>query len=194
MQVVCGVDEAGRGPLAGPVTASAVILPENFPIEMLDDSKRLSPEQRDELSVLIKNGAIAWAVGWASHGEIDRTNILAATLLAMRRAVEFLGVRPDRIIVDGLFVPEVPYPATAVVKADSLIPTVMAASILAKTARDQWMSEYSVRDPRYGFERHKGYPTRDHRDRIREHGPCPIHRQSFRLLENASSCPLSRPG
>jgi ribonuclease HII len=194
MELVCGVDEAGRGPLAGPVTAGAVILPPDFPIDILDDSKRLSPTQRDERAELIRARAVAWALGWASHGEIDRINILAATLLAMRRAVLLLHVHPDRIIVDGLNVPEVPYPATAVVRADSSVPAVMAASILAKTARDEWMVRYSVRDSRYGFERHKGYPTKYHRDRIRQVGPCPIHRRTFRLLEVATSCPPSGHG
>ena len=181
MQLICGIDEAGRGPLAGPVTAGAVILPEDFPTEMLDDSKRLSAKRRDECARLIIKRSVAWAIGWASHIEIDEINILAATLLAMQRAVQFLEVRPESVIVDGLHTPAVPYPTNAVVKADSVVPAVMAASILAKTARDAWMIDYSIRDPRYGFERHKGYPTRDHRDRIREHGLCPIHRRSFRV-------------
>lgn len=181
MQLICGVDEAGRGPLAGPVTAGAVILPKGFPTEVLDDSKRLSAKQRDESAQLIMRRSVAWAIGWASHIEIDEINILAATLLAMRRAVQFLDVSPESVIVDGLHTPALPCPANAVVRADSVVPAVMAASILAKTARDAWMIDYSIRDPRYGFERHKGYPTRDHRDRIREHGRCPIHRRSFRV-------------
>ncbi|MEE8441838.1 MAG: ribonuclease HII [Spirochaetia bacterium] len=179
MQLLCGVDEAGRGPLAGPVTAGAVILPDDFPHEILGDSKRLSAKQRDECARLIMKRSVAWAVGWASHLEIDEINILTASLLAMRRAVQFLDVRPESVIVDGLHTPALPYPTSAVVKADSLIPAVMAASILAKTTRDAWMIEYSIRDPRYRFERHKGYPTRDHRDRIHRYGPCPIHRRSF---------------
>ncbi|MBU8913754.1 MAG: ribonuclease HII [Spirochaetales bacterium] len=181
MQLICGVDEAGRGPLAGPVTAGAVILPKGFPTEVLDDSKRLSAKQRDESAQLIMTRSVAWAIGWASHIEIDEINILAATLLAMRRAVQFLDLSPESVIVDGLHTPALPCPANAVVRADSVVPAVMAASILAKTARDAWMIDYSIRDPRYGFERHKGYPTRDHRDRIREHGRCPIHRRSFRV-------------
>lgn len=181
MQLTCGVDEAGRGPLAGPVTAGAVILPKEFPIETLDDSKRLSAKRRNECAELIMDRSVAWAIGWASHLEIDQFNILAATLLAMQRAVQFLEVCPEDVIVDGLHTPPLPYPTQAVVKADSLIPAVMAASILAKTARDAWMIEYSIRDPRYGFERHMGYPTKDHRDRIRRYGRCPIHRRSFRV-------------
>ena len=181
MQLLCGVDEAGRGPLAGPVTAGAVILPKDFPIETLDDSKRLSAKRRDECARLIIKRSVAWAIGWASHLEIDQINILAATLLAMRRAVQFLDTRPESVIVDGLHSPTLPYPTKAVVKADSLIPAVMAASILAKTARDAWMTDYAIRDPRYGFERHMGYPTRDHRDRIHRYGRCPIHRRSFRV-------------
>jgi len=181
MQLICGVDEAGRGPLAGPVTAGAAILPDDFPIEILDDSKRLSAKQREACTAVVMDRSIAWALGWASHLEIDQINILAATLLAMQRAVRSLEQRPQRVIVDGLHAPDLPYPTEAVVKADSLIPAVMAASILAKTARDAWMTDYSIRDPRYGFERHMGYPTRDHRERIREHGRCPIHRLSFRV-------------
>ena len=181
MHLICGVDEAGRGPLAGPVAACAVILPEDFPTEILDDYKRLSAKRRTESAELIMKRSVAWAVGWASHIEIDEINILAATLLAMQRCVSFLDVRPEKVIVDGLHVPDLPYPTSAVVKADTLIPAVMAASILAKTARDAWMIDYSIRDPRYGFERHMGYPTRDHRDRIHEYGRCPIHRRSFRV-------------
>ena len=181
MQLICGIDEAGRGPLAGPVTAGAVILPEDFPTEMLNDSKQLSAKRRDECARLIIERSVAWAIGWASHTEIDEINILAATLLAMQRAVQFLEVRPESVIIDGLHTPALPYPTNAVVKADSVVPAVMAASILAKTARDAWMIDYAIRDPRYGFERHKGYPTRDHRNRIREHGRCPIHRRSFRV-------------
>lgn len=194
MRLTCGVDEAGRGPLAGPVTAGAVILPVHFPIEMLDDSKRLSVTQRNECALLIREQSMAWAVGWASHLEIDELNILGATLLAMRRAVLFLEVSPDDVVVDGVHTPDIPYPVRAVVKADSLIPAVMAASILAKTRRDAWMTEYSLRDPRYGFERHKGYPTNSHRNRIHQHGLCPIHRLSFRVSKAASSVPLSPHG
>ena len=181
MVVLCGVDEAGRGPLAGPVTAAAVILPQDFPIEYLDDSKRLSAERREECAEVIMKRAAEWAVGWASHIEIDEINILGASLLAMRRAVQMLQISPDRAIVDGLHAPDLPCLTETRVKADTLIPAVMAASILAKSARDKWMIRYSILDPRYGFERHKGYPTREHRERIHQIGRCPIHRLSFRV-------------
>jgi len=193
MELVCGVDEAGRGPLAGPVTAAAVILPPAFPGEVLADSKRLSPARRSELALRIRAEALDWGIGWASHGEVDRINILAASLLAMGRAIAQLTLTPDRIIVDGLHVPLTECPVEALVKADATIHSVMAASILAKTARDAWMVHYAVRDSRYGFDRHMGYPTRAHRDCIRLHGPAPIHRRTFRLLEDACGRPSAVP-
>jgi ribonuclease HII len=181
-EIVCGVDEAGRGPLAGPVTAAAVVLPPDFPGGFLADSKALSPSRREAAALVIRERATAWAVGWATAGEIDRLNIHHATLLAMRRAVEGLGVRPTQLLVDGLFVPDAGVPGRAVVRGDATVPEIMAASILAKTARDAWMTDYAVREPGYGFEKHKGYPTAEHRAAIARLGPCPIHRRSFRLL------------
>ena len=181
-EIVCGIDEAGRGPLAGPVTAAAVVLPADFPAGLLADSKALSPSRREAAALVIRDRATAWAVGWATPEEIDRVNIHHATLLAMRRAVEGLGVRPTQLLVDGLFVPDAGVPGRAVVRGDATVPEIMAASILAKTARDAWMTDYAVREPGYGFEKHKGYPTAEHRAAIARLGPCPIHRRSFRLL------------
>ena len=177
--LTCGVDEAGRGPLAGPVTAAAVILPDAFPIERLRDSKRLSPARRTELFALITGGAVAWALGWASHEEIDELNILRASHLAMRRAVDALAVKPERAIVDGSIVPELGVGAEAIVKADATVPAVMAASILAKVARDRWMEAYGRIEPGYEFHAHKGYPTARHRGLIATLGPSAIQRRSF---------------
>jgi len=180
--LICGIDEAGRGPLAGPVTAAAVILPPDFPREILADSKAISAGRREAAAVVIRERAVAWAVGWATSEEIDAINIHRATLLAMRRAVEALAVRPSMLLVDGLFVPEADVPGRAVVRGDATVPEIMAASIIAKTTRDAWMDEYAKREPGYGFEKHKGYPTREHRAAIARLGPCAIHRRSFRLL------------
>jgi ribonuclease HII len=181
--LVCGVDEAGRGPLAGPVTAAAVILPARarrlFARGDLRDSKILTCLRRERAALRIREVAVAWAIGWAWPDEIDRLNIHHATLLAMRRAVASLPVRPDRVIVDGRFVPALPLPARAVVDADATLPAVIAAGIVAKTARDRWMTVYATWEPRYGFDRHKGYPTEEHRRLLHELGPSPIHRRSF---------------
>jgi ribonuclease HII len=194
--VICGIDEAGRGPLAGPVCAAAVILPDDFPLNVLDDSKKLSPPRRETARRLICTGALAWGIGWASAAEIDRVNILKASLLAMKRAYEAMG--RDGVpgqdmaafvsggltaVADGLYVPDISIPVKALVKADARIPEVMAASILAKTARDRMMDRYSWLYPEYGYERHKGYPTRDHRERIAAYGPSPIQRISFRVKQ-----------
>ncbi len=184
-RLVCGIDEAGRGPIAGPVAAGAVVLPRGFPVEILDDSKALSAAQREAAAAVIRERAVAWALGWAWPAEIDRLNIHHATLLAMRRAVACLEVRPDLLLVDGLFVPDAGVPGRAIVRGDATVPQIMAASILAKTARDAWMAEYARQDPRYGFEKHKGYPTPEHRLAVERHGPCPIHRRSFRLTSCA---------
>jgi ribonuclease HII len=181
---VCGVDEAGRGPLAGPVVAAAVILPRDFPMEILGDSKALSASRRDSAAAVIRARATAWAVGWAWPEEIDRINILEATLLAMGRAVRGLGIAPDSVLVDGLFVPNVNAPCTAIVSGDATVHQIMAASIIAKTTRDRWMERYARIEPDYGFDRHKGYPTEEHRARILQHGVCPIHRRSFRLTSS----------
>ncbi len=183
-EVICGIDEAGRGPLAGPVTAAAVILPGDFPCEILADSKALSPKSRAGAAEVIISRAVSWAVGWAWPEEIDRINIHHATLLAMERAVLGLGIRPDLMLVDGLFTPEVGIRGEAVVRGDATVPQIMAASIIAKTRRDAWMERYALLDPGYGFEKHKGYPTKEHRKRIRELGPCSIHRRSFRLISS----------
>ncbi len=180
-RLICGIDEAGRGPLAGPVTAAAVILPDSFPCECLDDSKILTAAQRDEAANLIRERSTSWALGWATHEEIDRLNILQATLLAMKRAVESLGVRPDRLLVDGRFCPDCGIPAKAVIKGDATVPQIMAASILAKTARDAWMVDYARREPAYGYERHKGYPTAEHRRLVLRLGPSAIQRRTFKV-------------
>ncbi len=181
-KLICGVDEAGRGPLAGPVTAAAVILPEIFPFEELADSKALAPARRLEAASLVRRHALAWAVGWAWPEEIDRWNIHHATLLAMERALRGLAIEPEEILVDGLFTPRARVRCTAVVRGDATVPQIMAASILAKTFRDTWMERYSRIEPGYGFDRHKGYPTEEHRGLLGSLGSCPIHRQSFRLI------------
>jgi ribonuclease HII len=180
-RLVCGLDEAGRGPLAGPVCAAAVVLPSIFPFELLNDSKKLSEKRREIAMRSIYDGATAWGVGWASNDEIDRINILRASLLAMERAFACLGIVPDEAVVDGLYVPDIGIPCRAVVKADATVFAVMAASILAKTARDRMMERYSWLYPEYGYEKHKGYPTRRHLERIALYGPSPIQRLSFRV-------------
>ena len=182
--LLCGIDEAGRGPLAGPVCAAAVILPKGFPLSALDDSKKLSPSVREELKDVICRGARAWGIGWVSAAEIDEINILKASLLAMERAFGAMCSQsplPDtiRAVVDGIFVPGIPVPCEALVKADSKVPEVMAASILAKTARDRLMEYYGIFFPQYGYERHKGYPTKAHREAVFRWGPSPIQRMSF---------------
>ena len=208
--MICGLDEEGRGPLAGPVCAAAVILPDGFPLDLLADSKKLKPKQREDVRCIIVEKAAVWGVGWATHVEIDKINILQASLLAMRRAFDFLleavsaenasGFWPEKIetetafgrpfgrpfdpasltaVADGLYVPELPVPCTAVVKADNSIPAVMAASILAKTARDSLMEHYGILYPQYGYEKHKGYPTVAHRKSVLHYGPSPIQRLTF---------------
>jgi ribonuclease HII len=179
--LICGIDEAGRGPLAGPVTASAVVLGTDFPTDELADSKTIPQPKREILTKLILSAAFDYAVGWVWPEEIDRYNIHNASLLAMKRAFEGLHCLPEEVLVDGLYVPEIPVPGRAVVDGDALHHEIMAASILAKTARDRWMIRYSWLEPRYGFERHKGYGTAEHRELCRIHGLCPIHRKSFRI-------------
>jgi ribonuclease HII len=178
--LICGVDEAGRGPLAGPVSAAAVILDEKNPIEGLADSKKLSEKKRDLLAPVIRERALAWAVAWAEPAEIDSLNILQATLLAMRRAVEALPIRPGQVLVDGLYCPQTGIPSEAIVKGDSKVAAISAASILAKTARDELMLQLHEQYPHYGFADHKGYPTAAHLAALREHGVSPVHRRSFR--------------
>ena len=177
--LVCGIDEAGRGPLAGPVVAAAVILDPARPIAGLNDSKKLTEKRRDELAVAIRAQAIAWAVAEASVEEIDRLNILHATMLAMQRAVAGLAVRPERALVDGNRCPALGMPTEAVVKGDGKIAAIAAASILAKTVRDAGMRALDEAFPQYGFARHMGYPTAAHCRALREHGPTPVHRRSF---------------
>lgn len=177
--LVCGVDEAGRGPLAGPVYAAAVILDRRRRINGLADSKLLAPERRDLLAGRIKERAVAWAVASATVEEIDRLNILRASLLAMRRAVQALGVQPDEAWVDGNACPGLACRTKAIVDGDALHPVISAASILAKTERDAEMCALSARYPQYGFDRHKGYATAEHLDALGRLGPCEIHRRSF---------------
>jgi ribonuclease HII len=176
-----GVDEAGRGPIAGPVAAAAVILPPGFPTEVLDDSKVLSCSRRQAAAAVIRERAVSWGIGWATHEEIDALNIHRATLLAMSRAIQAMSIRPERILVDGLYCPDCGIPGTAIVKGDATVPEIMAASILAKTARDAWMEEYALQEPQYMFEKHKGYPTAEHRRIVLEIGPSRIQRRSFRV-------------
>ncbi|MCL1896958.1 MAG: ribonuclease HII [Clostridiales bacterium] len=211
-QAIAGLDEAGRGPLAGPVCAAAVVLPVGFPFDILADSKKLKRQQRDAARRVITEKAVAWGVGWATHVEIDRINILQASLLAMRRAFSCLldtttDGWPERLetetpfgrpftpatsipacltaVADGTHTPELPVPCTAVVKADDTIPEVMAASILAKTARDMLMEHYAKLHPQYSYERHKGYPTKEHRKLVLQFGPSPIQRLSFKVRGNS---------
>ncbi len=176
---VAGVDEAGRGPLAGPVVAAAVILDPDQPIAGLADSKTLSESRRETLAGLIKAKALAWALGRAGAAEIDEINILQASLLAMRRAVEGLPRKPRRVLVDGNRCPALTVPVQAIVKGDSKVAAISAASILAKVARDQEMQALDARYPGYGFARHKGYPTREHLACLERLGASPVHRRSF---------------
>ena len=220
--MVCGIDEAGRGPLAGPVVAAAVTLPDAFPVERLSDSKQIREAERTEVAALIRAEATRWGISCAWHDEIDSLNIHHATLLAMGRAFAAMlgvvapgtemtaGIGPDidregltesggildagcvsdadaHVLVDGRFAPPLAWPAEAVVGGDRTVPQIQAASILAKTSRDRWMISLAERLPGYGFERHKGYPTADHRRAIGVLGPSPIHRLSFRLTPSASA-------
>lgn len=178
-ELVCGVDEAGRGPLAGPVVAAAVILDPARPIAGLNDSKKLSARRREALAVLIREQALAWAVAEASVEEIDRINILQASLLAMQRAVAALAVRPQLALIDGNRCPRLDCPAEALVGGDGRSAPIAAASILAKTVRDEQMLALHQRFPCYDFARHKGYPTAAHLAALRQHGPCSEHRRSF---------------
>lgn len=176
---VCGVDEAGRGPLAGPVFAACVMLGPDHGIEGLADSKTLSENQRNRLTIAIKTYSVAWAIGSASVQEIDQLNILQASLLAMKRAVESLSFIPGRVLVDGNHGPRLRCPVTTIIRGDSVIPEISAASILAKTARDAEMVALHQRFPHYGFDRHKGYPTKQYIAALRTHGASIIHRHSF---------------
>lgn len=191
---ICGLDEAGRGPLAGPVCAAAVILPDTFDVSVLDDSKKLTEKKRVQALREIVVHATAWGIGWASPAEIDRINILQASLLAMKRAYTglrsprgqlaagLISMNPFEVVVDGLFIPDIGHEnCRALPRADACVPAVMAASILAKTARDRMMVRYSWLYPQYGYEKHKGYPTKAHIEALKQNGPSPIQRKSFRL-------------
>ena len=191
--LVCGVDEAGRGPLAGPVCAAAVILDPACHITGLADSKKLCESERDRLAIIIRERALSWAVAYAEVEEIDRLNILQASLLAMRRAVLALNIKPHQLMVDGLHCPKTGIPSQAIVKGDSKVAAISAASILAKTARDRLMQELHEQYPSYGFDSHKGYPTAAHLVALREYGACEAHRKSFKPVRELYSTlrPLS---
>jgi len=189
MMQVCGIDEAGRGPIAGPVCAAAVVLPKDFPFEILADSKKLSPKKRTYAEMVIKERALAWSVAWSNPSEIDRINILQATLCAMQRAFARIaksGITIDLVLVDGNKTPSLPVPARAVVKGDDSVFEIMAASILAKTARDDLMRIMDERYTLWGFAKHKGYPTKEHFAACETYGLCPIHRKSF-LVKRATN-------
>lgn len=179
IKVICGVDEAGRGPLAGPVCAAAVILPEHLEIPGLTDSKKLTDKKRRELFPVIQEQAIAFGIGFATEQEIDEINILQATFLSMQRALDQLTVRPDLALIDGNREKDFGLPVKTVVKGDSLSANIAAASVLAKVTRDNLMVELSEKYPQYGFEIHKGYGTKAHYAALREFGPSPIHRMTF---------------
>ena len=176
---ICGVDESGRGPLAGPVCAGAVILPQGLEIPGLNDSKKLTDKKRRELYPIIKEQAVAWGIGFASHEEIDELNILQATYLAMSRAIQALEGKANFALIDGNRAKDFGIPLKTVVKGDSLSASIAAASVLAKVARDDIMLEMAKEYPEYGFEVHKGYGTKQHYEALRQHGHCPIHRMSF---------------
>ena len=186
-----GCDEAGRGCLAGPVVAAAVILPEGFRNELLNDSKQLTEKQREELRPLIEREATAWAVALVDNEEIDRVNILKASILAMHRALDALEVRPEYILVDGnRFLPYGETPYACIVKGDGKYMSIAAASVLAKTHRDEYMRQLDKEYPVYHWAKNKGYPTRDHREAIAAHGISPLHRRTFQLLDRQMSLPF----
>lgn len=186
-RVEAGCDEAGRGCLAGPVTAAAVILPPDFSNELLNDSKQLTEHQRDTLRPIIEREALAWAVAMVSPQEIDTINILRASFTAMHRALDQLTVRPEHILVDGnRFIPYSDIPFTTIIKGDGKMMSIAAASVLAKTHRDEYMRRIALEYPHYGWEKNKGYPTRDHRSAIVAHGISPYHRKSFNLVGQLS--------
>lgn len=177
---ICGVDEAGRGPLAGPVCAAAVILPEGAVIDGLDDSKKLTEKKREKLYDIIKETAVAYSVAYGTLEEIESVNILEATYLAMNRAIEGLSVKPDFALIDGNRVPRgIKIPCETIVKGDSKSMSIAAASVLAKVTRDRLMLEYDKKYPEYNFKKHKGYGTKEHTELIKQYGPCEIHRLSF---------------
>lgn len=176
---VCGIDEAGRGPLAGNVVAAAVILPKGLVIDGLDDSKKLSEKKREALFDIIQKEAVSFSVAWATPREIDELNILGATILAMHRAVDGLDIPADFALIDGNTARGFSIPVKTIVKGDAKSPSIAAASILAKVTRDRQCLELDMKYPEYGFKKHKGYPTKDHMNKLREIGPCEEHRKSF---------------
>ncbi len=186
-QHIAGVDEAGRGPLAGPVVAAAVILPTHYDIPKLTDSKKLTAKQREQLYTVITTQATAWAVASADVNEIDQLNILWASMLAMQRAVAQLTVVPDHVLVDGNRTPDLPCSSEAIIQGDSKVAAISAASILAKVSRDRLLIEYDTHYPGYGFAQHKGYPTKAHYAALATLGPSPVHRRSFRLQAKTAS-------
>lgn len=179
VQLICGVDEAGRGPLAGPVCAAAVILPPNLEIPGLNDSKKLSDKRRRELYPVIMEKAVAYGIGFADHTEIDEINILQATFLAMERAIQALNIKPELALIDGNRAKDFGLPVKTVVQGDSLSASIAAASVLAKVTRDDVMLKMAEEYPQYGFEIHKGYGTKAHYQALKDYGPCPIHRMTF---------------
>lgn len=178
--LIAGVDEAGRGPLAGPVVSAAVILPDGFYASGLNDSKKLTPKKRDTFYQKIQAGATAIGIGVVDASEIDRINILQASLLSMAIAVNNLQPQPDFLLIDGKFTTKVKYPQKAIIKGDALSMSIAAASVMAKVTRDRIMTKYHALYPAYGFDKHKGYPTQEHREALKIHGCCPIHRKTFK--------------
>lgn len=192
-RLVAGVDEAGRGPLAGPVVAAAVILPEKTPFPGVTDSKKVTARRREELATLIRARAVAVGIGCAEPEEIDRTDILRATFSAMLRALQGLGVPPDFVLIDGPYSLPLPMPQRGLIRGDARSLSIAAASIIAKVHRDRLMDDYHALYPAYGFHRHKGYPTAEHREALRRFGPCPIHRRSFQGVLSGKD-PAHGPG
>jgi len=185
-QQIAGIDEAGRGPLAGPVVAACVILNPEQPIEGLMDSKKLTPKKREQLNEIIKQNAYAWGIGFATAKEIDQINILQASLLAMQRAVKDMAIFPDLALIDGIHCPKLACCTEAIIKGDATVPSISAASIIAKVHRDNIMLEFDKIYPDYGFAQHKGYPTKMHRDKLQKFGPIKIHRYSFAPVKNVA--------
>ena len=179
-KIIAGVDEAGRGPLAGPVVAAAIILPENFKSSFIDDSKKLSPKKREEAFFLLKENALSFAVSCVSPKKIDEINILNAAMLAMKNAIKKLNISPDIVLVDGNKSPQSNYLEKTVIKGDQLSLSIASASIIAKYIRDKIMEGYAKIYPEYKFNKHKGYPTKEHKELIKKYGACKIHRKSFK--------------
>jgi ribonuclease HII len=188
-QAVCGIDEAGRGPLAGPVFAAAVILPDNCIIEGINDSKKLIPKKREKLFDEICANAVSYGIGFATEGEIDSINILQATFLAMKRAVDAMTIKPDLALVDGNRMPDLGVETRTIIKGDALCASIAAASILAKVSRDRLLCQIDEIYPEYGFAQHKGYGTAYHLEMLKKCGPCPVHRKTFlkKILGSAAN-------